>query len=135
MLENYTQLYEDDMVESFGTIPERDPNGIDAHTPGAKLDAGKPDASLLRDFGLALLAVAEVGTYGAKKYSRGGWQTVTDGYNRYSAADFRHKFYGRYEELDPDTQLLHDAHAAWNALAALELKLRERQQCTMTKSI
>jgi len=29
------------------------------------------------------------------------------------------------EQRDKDTQLLHAAHAAWNALARLELMLRE----------
>jgi hypothetical protein len=30
--------------------------------------------------------------------------------------------------LDPDSQLLHASHAAWNALARLELMLREKEQ-------
>ena len=107
---------------------EKDPNGIEPYAPGAKLDDGKPEADLLQDFGLALLAVAEVSTFGKRKYSRGGWQYVKDGINRYTAAMFRHLFEERYEDNDPDSDLLHAKHTAWNALARLELMLRENNQ-------
>lgn len=114
---------------NFGTLgistAEIDPNGVGQHEPGAKLDAGKPDASLLKDFGLALMEVAKVSTVGAKKYSRGGWQFVDDGHNRYTAAMLRHFFQERLEDIDEDTQMLHMAQTAWNALARLELYLRE----------
>jgi hypothetical protein len=105
-------------------MTEVDPNGRDAHAPGAKLDAGKPDCSLLLDFGLALRAVAEVGTYGAKKYSRGGWMQVPEGEVRYTAALMRHLLAESSSPVDEDTGLLHAQHAAWNALARLEFMLR-----------
>lgn len=55
-------------------LREQDPNGIGQHDNGAKLDAGKPMAGrLLGMFGGALMAVSEVGTFGAKKYTEGGW--------------------------------------------------------------
>jgi len=108
-------------------IGETDPLGTDAHAPGAKLDAGKVLAGVLADFSLALLAVAEVGTHGAEKYSRGGWQSVPDGETRYKDADWRHLLKGRHEDKDPDSGLLHDAHRAWNVLAALELRLRREK--------
>lgn len=103
---------------------EKDPNGIDQHSPGAKLDDGKPLAGLLGDFSLALMAVVDVGTYGAKKYSRGGWQSVPEGQQRYTDAMWRHMLAENRGELD-ESGLLHMAHAAWNALARLELKLRD----------
>jgi len=106
---------------------ERDPNGIGQHDPGAKLDHGKIQADLLEDFSLALAAVAEVCTYGAKKYSRGGWQHVPDGINRYNAAAWRHRLNRRHEEVDKESGLMHDAHEAWNVLARLELILREKR--------
>ena len=57
--------------------PERDPAGIPPHAPGAKLDGEKVMAELTLDgFSRALLAVAEVSTYGARKYSPGGWQLL-----------------------------------------------------------
>lgn len=106
---------------------ESDPNGTDQHEAGAKLDAGKIDASLLLMFGKALSAVAEVGTFGAEKYTRGGWQSVPNGIIRYTAAMLRHVLKEEYETLDSDSGLAHDAHAAWNALARLELRLREEE--------
>lgn len=107
---------------------EHDPNGIDQHSPGAKLDAGKPSADLLLDFGRALLSVAEVGTYGANKYTRGGWQSVPDGFHRYTAALLRHLLSEKKEDCDLDTELLHASHVAWNALARLELLLRDKEK-------
>lgn len=104
---------------------ESDPSGLGNHDPGAKLDAGKPDASLLLAFGRALMAVAEVGTHGAEKYTRGGWEHVQDGINRYTAAMLRHVFDERYRHIDSGSNLLVAAHVAWNALARLELMLRE----------
>lgn len=105
---------------------EVDPNGTDPHAPGAKLDAGKAMAGILADFARALTAVAEVGTFGAKKYSRGGWQAVPNGAERYTDAMWRHLLKEAYEPVDSDSGLAHDAHMAWNALARLELRLREK---------
>ena len=117
-----------DTHETSGPI-ERDPNGIDPHSAGAKLDAGKVEPELIqRGFARALLAVAEVGTYGATKYTRDGWQDVQDGVRRYTNAMYRHlSAEHRGEQCDPDTKLMHAAHAAWNALARLELMLREKE--------
>lgn len=106
-------------------MKETDPDGIKQHDRGAKNDAGKPDASLLLMFGHALKEVAAVGTFGARKYTRGGWQSVSGGKERYTAALLRHLFIEHYETVDADSGLLHAAHGAWNALARLELMLRE----------
>lgn len=106
------------------TVVEQDPSGLAPGDPGAKLDAGKVMAGLLLDFGPALLAVAEVSTVGAKKYSRGGWSKVDDGYNRYTDAMMRHLLAeGEYDDGPGGTGLLHDAQVAWNALARLYFKL------------
>lgn len=113
---------------------ESDPTGRDQHEPGAKTDNGKPDTSLLGYFGNALLAVSEVGTYGAKKYTRGGWQSVPDGINRYTAAMLRHYLAENYEEFDRDLPVMHAAQVAWNALARLELMLREKKNGGETHS-
>jgi len=104
---------------------ELDPTGRSPHTPGAKLDAGKVRAGLVnRGFARALLAVGEVGTFGAQKYTPHGWVEVPDGEARYTDALHRHLLQGALEDHDPDSGLLHAAHAAWNALAVLELMLR-----------
>lgn len=107
---------------------EADPNGLDPHTKGAKLDAGKVRPSLIfSSMSRALVEVAKVGTYGAKKYSDGGWQYVENGVARYTDAMDRHRLWEPIEGNDRDTDLLHAAHLAWNALARLELMLRERE--------
>lgn len=102
-------------------MDEQTPDGIDQHAPGAKLDAGKTLSGVLYDFRHALNAIAEVGTFGANKYSRGGWQHVVDGVTRYTDAKWRHLL---DEGVDDDSGLSHAAHEAWNTLAALELRLR-----------
>lgn len=105
---------------------ESDPTGKDPHQPGAKLDAGKVEMGLiLNGMPRALLQVARVATYGANKYTRDGWMSVPDGPRRYTDAMYRHlNAEARGEVHDADTQLEHAAHAAWNALARLELLLR-----------
>lgn len=108
---------------------EADPNGISAHAPGAKLDAGKVRPSLIiNGFARALLAVGEVGTFGANKYTENGWMEVQDGIKRYTDAKDRHRLKSAFELVDPDSNLLHLAHEAWNALAVLELTLRQQSK-------
>jgi hypothetical protein len=105
---------------------ERDPSGKDQHAAGAKLDAGKPRPGLvLAGFALALARVTDVGTYGAGKYSDNGWKEVTGGFERYTDAMLRHWLKEAHEMNDPDTEIQHAAHVAWNALARLELLLRD----------
>lgn len=105
-------------------MSESDPLGIKPSEPGCKLDKGKILAGVLENFSLALMAVAEVGSFGAGKYTRGGWQEVPDGETRYKDAGWRHLLRRSTESHDPDSGLLHDAHLAWNILAQLELRLR-----------
>jgi len=105
---------------------ESDPNGINQHVKGAKLDEGKPMAGLMMiGFSRALLAVSKVGTYGAKKYSPNGWKHVLSGKERYTDAMCRHLLAEGYEEFDEDSGMLHAAQVAWNALARLELIIQE----------
>lgn len=110
---------------------EKDPNGKDPKLPGAKLDAGKSPIfrGCLSYFPRAMDAVSAVSGFGASKYAWKGWESVPDGYNRYSDAMVRHLAYeGKGEVLDPDSGLYHAAHAAWNALARLELLLKECEE-------
>lgn len=112
------------------TTQEADPNGKDPHEPGAKLDVGKNRLGLvLHGFARALWAVGEVGTYGAAKYTPHGWESVPDGEERYLDALYRHQLMEACGEThDPDSGLLHAAHAAWNALARLELLCRRTEK-------
>lgn len=108
---------------------ERDPHGIDPHEPGAKLDAGKDRLGLVfSGFARALQAVGMVGTYGAQKYTDDGWMSVPDGAARYTDALYRHLLAeASGERRDAESSLPHAAHAAWNALARLELMLRRAE--------
>lgn len=104
---------------------EQDPNGLGQHEPGAKLDAGKIQMGLVMNgFPRALMAVGEVATFGAKKYSPNGWMKVENGVTRYTDAMYRHALTEPMEAVDPQTGLLHAAHVAWNALARLELMIQ-----------
>lgn len=95
-----------------------------------KYDAGKSPVwqGALSYFPRALGAVAEVSLFGAQKYAWKGWEDVSDGFNRYSDALVRHLSAEGKESLDADSGLLHAAHSAWNALARLELLLKENSQ-------
>lgn len=109
-------------------MADKDPNGFQSNQPGAKLDAGKPRLSLvLLGFPHALTLVGEVGTYGAKKYTDNGWVSVPNGIERYSDAMLRHLLEEAIgPDIDRESELLHAAHVAWNALARLELMIQQR---------
>ena len=110
------------------TMTQIDTSAINQHEPGVKLDHGKTKAGLLEGFARALLAVAEVGTYGAEKYSVDGWKHVKDGERRYSDAAWRHRLArASGEEVDNESGLPHSAHEAWNVLACLELQLKNNK--------
>lgn len=93
-----------------------------------KYDAGKPCIfqGAIDYFPRGIEAVASVSTFGARKYAWKGWEGVDNAFNRYSDAMVRHLISeGKGEHVDPDSDLLHAAHVAWNALARLEIKLRD----------
>ena len=95
---------------------------------GKKEDAGKGrHALVLGDFKRALNEVVKVGTEGAKKYEDSNWLLVENGIERYTDAQYRHLLEGKGINKE-DFGLLHAAHTAWNALAALELILREMEK-------
>ena len=108
---------------------ETDPNGTDLKAGGAKADAGKVSVvrGALHYFPRALTAVAELSGIGAKKYSWKGWESVPDGINRYGDAMGRHelRIEGDYTRRDNDTGVLEATAVCWNALARLELILRD----------
>ena len=124
-LEEYLAASPSETITAFKDI-ETDPTGRQAGEPGAKLDAGKPRLGLvLMGFARALEEVGKVGTFGAKEYSDNGWIDVPDGRRRYTDAMFRHFIKeATGEECDRKSGLKHAAHAAWNALARLDLELR-----------
>lgn len=113
---------------------EADPAGRNPHEKGAKLDAGKIAVfrGLFDYFPRAGMAVADVSTKGAQKYAWKGWEAVPDGFARYSDALGRHllaeAIEGLYDNGPKGTGCLHAAQVAWNAMARLELLLREQEK-------
>lgn len=95
---------------------------------GIKHDLGKIKAACLRDFALAFKEVAKVASFGAKKYKRSDWLHVDNAIERYSDAQDRHSLeLWAGNEIDHESGCLHEAQVIWNALAVLELKLRDKQ--------
>jgi len=111
---------------------ERDPSGLPPGAPGAKLDLGKAPLmrGLVHYFPRACYAVSGLSLVGAEKYSWKGWEKVDDGVNRYGDAEMRHvaleEIEGLYDKawLERGKYILHATASAWNALAKLELILR-----------
>lgn len=120
------------IVKSSHIAAETDPRWLKSGEPGAKFDAGKVRPSLiLNAMPLAILAVSEVGTYGANKYSENGWKDVDNGIARYTDAMDRHRIKEGLGPFDEDSNLRHAAQVAWNALARLELILRDCESHTI----
>ena len=118
-------------IKDWGRLPnESDPSGKLPSEPGAKLDAGKSPIyrGLLNYFPRACLAVADVSAAGASKYAWKGWESVPDGINRYSDALGRHVVNMGIDGPYDAEGFLHRSQIAWNALAALELYLREQEK-------
>ena len=66
--------------------------------------------------------VVKVYTEGAKKYAPNSWQNLSDGYNRYKAAMFRHLLeYEKGNTIDEETGCLHLSQVVWNAIAMLHV--------------
>lgn len=120
-------------VNATGTYGDNyttdDPSKIG--TGAVKYDGGKPSVwrGVINYFPRALWAVAEISTFGAKKYAWNGWEGVEEGYERYKDAQLRHMLLNSMgEELDSDSEYEHLAHEAWGALAALELHIRRKAE-------
>jgi Domain of unknown function (DUF5664) len=108
---------------------EKDPDGKDLNSPGAKADCGKLRPWLvLGDFSHALEEVVKVGTAGARKYTDHGWLSVENAEDRYMEAYARHMIeLGKgkiYDDGPTGTYTKHLANAIWNLLAVLELQER-----------
>ena len=83
-------------------------------TGGLKYDAGKLRYSLIPPE--ATRALAEVLTFGARKYAPNSWQTVPNAPERYLDALIRHLEAHRSGELyDPESNLPHVYHLLCNA--------------------
>lgn len=99
---------------------------------GAKFDSGKPQIArgVLGYFPDAIGMVARCSEFGAEKYCWGDWKYVEDGKVRYLNAIARHltAASSNVNNIDEESGLLHLAHAAWNALAVLQLIASEKRR-------
>ena len=96
---------------------------------GVKSDKGKPLLYVIfKQFPNALAGVATCSKFGHDKYELNGdwdnWRRLEDAEFRYSNALIRHTV---ADGEDPESGILHAAHAAWNALARLELMLQNKK--------
>ena len=96
---------------------------------GIKHDNGKPRPDLIFSaMARALLEVSKVAAMGAAKYDDDNWLIVEDASKRYRDAKGRHLLLGAIEPHDNESNITHLAHEAWNALAVLELHLRQLEE-------
>ena len=87
---------------------------------GMKYDDGKLRPDYIPPY--ALTQLAEVLTFGAKKYEAHSWRTVPNAKERYFAALMRHMLaYHSGEQDDEETGLPHMAHIMCNAAFLTEL--------------
>lgn len=90
-----------------------------------KHDTGKPRYDLIDPWALDILA--QVYTYGAKKYSANNMNIGTH-WSRYFAACMRHLWaFWRGEDEDPESGLPHLAHAAWSVFTLLRYTIDQRE--------
>jgi hypothetical protein len=96
---------------------------------GTKFDDGKPRlAEMIIDFKEPLLELCKVWEFGANKYSKSNWKLVENGKDRYTNALLRHLIAEEDKLTDDETELLHCAHIAFNALARMYFILKEREE-------
>lgn len=91
-----------------------------------KYDKGKLRFDLVPP--IILKALAQVFTYGTKKYEDNSWQELDNFEERYTAALHRHLNAHQLGELkDPESGFYHLDHVLWN-VAALRWKLEQNNE-------
>jgi hypothetical protein len=85
---------------------------------------GQKDARLGAIDPLAILELAKVAGFGAKKYDSFNYLRGYDWHLSIDAADRHGLQFAAGEDLDPESGLCHAAHAAWNYLALTSFYLR-----------
>lgn len=96
-------------------------------TEGIKYDSGKLRlAEMMQDFREPLSAVCRVWEFGADKYEKSNWKYVDNAIDRYTNAMLRHLMEEEAKPFDDESEILHAAHVAWNALARLYFIMHEK---------
>lgn len=115
--------------EPLNTIIVRDASPAGDVGAATKFDAGKAPVwqGFIDYFPNAMLAVAWTSEYGFRKYGEwGGWRKLPNAIRRYFDGNARHNVLNSLEVYDDgDSGLAHAAQDAWNAMAKLELLIRE----------
>lgn len=108
------EIYEE-LLKEYEVLESLKPSDV-----GLKYDSDKLLVTLVQpEF---IEGIAEVLTFGAKKYKPNSWQTVPDGKRRYKDALYRHWLaYLKGEEYDLESGLSHLKHIACNAMFLLHL--------------
>lgn len=102
-------------------------------TEGLKFDAKKPLAACLP--ACALIEIAKVFTFGAKKYGRNNWQYVENLEERYQDALMRHTYeYLDNYKYDKETGLHVLAHMGANVLILLANEIMKERENEKVKS-
>lgn len=95
---------------------------------GIKHDDGKLRlAEMIIDFKEPLQELCKVWEFGANKYGKSNWKEVENGKNRYTNALLRHLVAEEDKLTDDESELLHCAHIAFNALARMYFILKEQE--------
>lgn len=101
---------------------------------GKKYSQNKPKVGMLfSQMSRALNAVALAATHGNNKYSKDefwdeNFANVPNAFEEYSDGLGRHLLLETQESVDKDSKMPHEVHVAWNALARLEVKLRNDEK-------
>lgn len=103
-----------------------------ARETGLKYDSDKPRMSLLP--ARALESVADVLTFGAKKYGPNNWRLVDNMKERYLNATLRHiSAIMKDEDMDPESGLPHAAHAICGLMFMLDIELGNKAKYDTTE--
>ncbi len=97
------------------------PSPGDIKLTAVKYDTDKPKLSLLST--KAIMEIAKVATFGAKKYEAHNWRRGFK-WSRLLDASLRHiSAFQLGESIDPESGMQHLAHAAWGLMALIEYEI------------
>lgn len=101
---------------------------------GTKYDNGKLRlAEMIIDFRVAMEELCKVWEFGANKYEKSNWKKLANPIDRYTNALLRHLLAEETNLVDDESNLLHAAHIAFNALARLHFIVRNKDVDTKLK--
>lgn len=120
-------------TDEFTPIFPTKPNSDVSPATLARYCKPKPFAGFVGRFPRAIFAVSEVSLFGTKKHNVPlmdmSYLCLPDGANEMREAKMRHVLNEAISgPIDVDFQLFHAAHEAWNAMARLEIMLKNQEE-------